>query len=108
MTKEEFIKYCEKNIEKFSEKLNSRFLEDRIFNLLPQFVTEYCINNEETQERIVNLTDTQLDIFNKIIAYALQYNTDWVPNAARFLNLIRNEKYQALIKSLEGKNLTFN
>lgn len=86
MTKEEFIKYCEKNIEKFSEKLNSRFLEDRIFNL----------------------TDTQLDIFNKIIAYALQYNTDWVPNAARFLNLIRNEKYQALIKSLEGKNLTFN
>lgn len=106
MTKEEFIKYCEQNIKDFQTKLIPAFLEDRIFNLLPQFVTEYCINNKEAQERILTLTPTQLDIFNKIIRYSLKSNQDWIPNAALFLNNIRNPKYINFFKSLEGRILT--
>lgn len=106
MNKEEFIKECERKIQNFHENLVTSFLDDRIYKLLPQYVIEYCLSNKEAQEKIVKMTDTQLDIFGKIIMYASNYNQDWVPNAANFINCLENSHYTELFISLEGKHLS--
>lgn len=106
MDKEEFLRECEIKIKNFHENFISSFLDDRIYNLLPQFAIEYCLSNKEAQEKIVKMTDTQLDIFNKIVMYATNYNQDWIPNAANFINCLENSNYTDLFISLEGKNLS--
>lgn len=99
---EEFISRNESiNKEKAKRIINPIFLA-----LFPQHVLEYCANYEIVQDRLLTLTQTQLNIVSKIIKFSIDIEQDWVIPASKFIELVKNPNYKEFVNSLEGKLLT--
>lgn len=98
---EEFISRNE-NIDREKAK---RIINEKFISLFPPHVLEYCANYEIIQEKLLSLTNTQLNIISKIISKAEYRGQDWTIPAAEFITLVENSSYRELIESLEGKLL---
>lgn len=86
----------------------SRIVNEKFLALFEPHILEYCANYEIIQDKLLLLTNTQLNILSKIIKHAEMYSQDWLLPAAEFITLIENPNYKELVESLEGKLLTEN
>lgn len=84
----------------------SRIINEQFLSLFPPHILEYCANYEIIQEKLLSLTNTQLNIISKIIASAEAAGQDWTIPAAEYITLVENPAYRELTGSLEGKLLT--
>ena len=84
----------------------SRIINEKFLSLFPPHILEYCANYEIVQEKLLSLTNTQLNIISKIISKAEYLGQDWTIPAAEYITLVENPAYRELIGSLEGKLLT--
>lgn len=83
-----------------------RIINEKFLSLFPPHILEYCANYEIVQEKLLSLTNTQLNIISKIIAKAEYLGQDWTIPAAEYITLVENPAYRELMGSLEGKLLT--
>lgn len=101
---EEFISR-NNNIDKEKAK---RIINEKFLALFSPHILEYCANYETVQEKLLSLTNTQLNILSKIIKHTQLNNEDWLIPAGEFITLIENPNYKELVSSLEGKLITQN
>lgn len=83
-----------------------RIVNEKFLSLFPPHILEYCANYEIVQEKLLSLTNTQLNIISKIISSSESLNQDWTIPAAEFITLVENPAYRELMGALEGKLLT--
>ena len=83
-----------------------RIVNEKFLSLFPPHILEYCANYEIVQEKLLSLTNTQLNIISKIISSSESLNQDWTIPAAEFITLVENTAYRELMGALEGKLLT--
>jgi hypothetical protein len=81
------------------------FLDDRIISKLPFHVIEYCVNFPNAQKALIELSDTNLDIFSKIINHSIKHRYDWISASTKFIKFITNPLYQEFNNDLEGKTI---
>ena len=101
---EEFISR-NKHIDKDKAR---RIVNEKFLALFAPHILEYCANYEIIQDKLLILTNTQLNILSKIVKHAEQDNQDWLLPAGEFITFIENPNYKELIESLEGKLITEN
>ena len=85
-----------------------RIVNEKFLALFAPHILEYCANYEVIQDKLLILTNTQLNILSKIIKHAELHNQDWLLPAGEFITLIENPNYKELVESLEGKLITEN
>ncbi len=91
-----------KNLE---QDLLPGFLSPRTINKLSIDIIEYCINYKIVQQKIISMSNNELDTFTKIIKYAKSLNQDWIPVAANYIRTLDNPNYRSLINSIKDKDL---
>ena len=106
MNPEQLLKEFIAHNQNIDEEKAKRIINEKFLSLFPPHILEYCANYEIVQEKLLSLTNTQLNIISKIIAKAEYLGQDWTIPAAEYITLVENPEYRELIGSLEGKLLT--
>ena len=106
MNPEQLLKEFIAHNQNIDEEKAKRIINEKFLSLFPPHILEYCVNYEIVQEKLLSLTNTQLNIISKIIAKAEYLGQDWTIPAAEYITLVENPEYRELIGSLEGKLLT--
>ena len=105
MNKEQILEEFISRNEGIDKEAAMRILDERYLALFPVHVLEYCVNYPIIQDKLISLTNSQLNVLSKIINYAIYEKQDWSLPAAEYITFIENPNYEELHKSIEGKLL---
>lgn len=105
MNKEQILEDFKSGNDSIDETLTLRILDDKFLALFPLYVLEYSANYPIIQDKLLSLTNSELNILSKIINYAIYEKQDWSIPAAEYITFIENPNYEELHKSIEGKLL---
>ena len=105
MEVDKVIDYLKNSNAHLASTLVDGFINETTVKLFPLYFLEYIANNTKSQKIIMELSDNNLRILSKIVAYAHNREEDWIPLCASFLHFVSNRRYTELVNNLDASYL---
>ena len=106
MTSEYVFKYLENSNKKVKETLIEGFINNLIVEYIPLYAIEYCVLYPNVQKILMKLSENELAVLGKIIIYAERNKQDWVPLGAKYIHVLKNDKYKALSEDIRNRGIS--